>query len=193
MKLSDQSHMTQLIAEGKYRSAAMGFITMLEHMIVVIIQDAAEMIISGRTNYLSLNPIFSCKLFKDYVKVMTVALDTIHEIEKTVDVFSDELDKKISDFHITLDLGLQKIATTINSSTATSNKNHNYVMKGIDRFITKGVIRKEVEVIVGSVKRCKILHALNIGPPDIVTEITENDNEPDGDGSLLMNEQELAR
>jgi glutamate racemase len=85
--------MTQLISEGKYRSTAMGFITMLEYIRVVILQDAAEMIINGRTHYLFLNPIFSCKLFKDYVKVMTVALDTIHETEKTVDVFSDELDK----------------------------------------------------------------------------------------------------
>jgi hypothetical protein len=54
---------TQLIAEGKYRLTAMGFITMLEHMRVVILQDATEMIINGRTHYLFLNPIFLCKLF----------------------------------------------------------------------------------------------------------------------------------
>jgi hypothetical protein len=95
--------MTQLIAEGKYRLTAMGFITMLEHMRIVILQDATEMIINGRTHHLFLNPIFVCKLVKDYVKVMTVSLSTIHETEKTVDVFSDELDKKISDFHNTLD------------------------------------------------------------------------------------------
>jgi hypothetical protein len=72
----------------------MGFISMLEHMRVVIL-------INGRTHYLFLNPIFSCKLFKDYVKVMRVALDTIHETENTADVFSDELDNKITDFHNT--------------------------------------------------------------------------------------------
>jgi hypothetical protein len=82
-------HMAQLIAEGIYRSTAVGFIAMLEHTRVVIPQDAAEMIINGRTHYLFLNPIFSCKLFKDYVKVTTVSLDTIHGTEKTVDVFSD--------------------------------------------------------------------------------------------------------
>jgi hypothetical protein len=150
------------------------------------------MIINVRTHYLFLNPIFSCKLFKDYVKVMTVALDTIHETENNVDVFSDELDKKISDFHNTHDSGLQKIATTINSSTSTSNKNHNSIMKAMDQLITKGDIRKAVAVIAGPVKRRKIIHALTIVPPEIFTDITDNDNESDGDGSLPTNEQELG-
>jgi actin-like ATPase involved in cell morphogenesis len=66
-------------------------------------------------------------------------------------------------------------------------------MKGMDRLITKGDIRKAVEVIAGTVKRRKIIHALTIGPPDIVTDITDNGNESDGDGSLPTNEQELAR
>jgi hypothetical protein len=114
-----KAQMTRLIAEGKYRSMAMVFITLLKHLRVVILQDAAEMIINGHTNYIFLNPVLSCKLFKDYVKVMRVTFDTIHEIEKTVDVFSDELDNKITDFHITLDSGLHKIATTINSSKYT--------------------------------------------------------------------------
>jgi hypothetical protein len=63
----DKVKMTQLKSKGKYRSTAMVFITLLEHMIVVILQD------------LFLNPIFSCNLFKDYAKVMRAALDTIHE------------------------------------------------------------------------------------------------------------------
>jgi actin-like ATPase involved in cell morphogenesis len=66
-------------------------------------------------------------------------------------------------------------------------------MKGMDRLITKGDIRKAVEAIAGPVKRRKIVHALTISPPDIVTDITENDNESDGDGSLPMNEQEVAQ
>jgi hypothetical protein len=189
----DKLHKIQLIAEGKYRSTAMVFITLLKNIRVVILQDYAEMIINGRTPYLFLNPILSCKLFKDYVKVMTVALDTIHETEKTADVFSDELDNKISDFHNTLYSGLQNIATTINSSTSTSNNNHNSVMKGMDRLITKGDIRKAVEVIAGPVKHPKIIHALTNGAPEIVTDITENDNESDGDGSMPMNEQYLVR
>jgi hypothetical protein len=48
---------------------------------------------------------------------------------------------------------------------------------------------KAVEAIAGLVKRRKIILALNIGPPDIITDITENDNDSDGDGSLPMNEQ----
>jgi hypothetical protein len=100
-------------------------------------QDAAEMIINGRTNYLFLNPVFSCKLFTYNSKVMRVTFNTIHETEKTVDVFSDELDNKITDFHNTLDLGLHNIATTINSSKHTSKENHNSVMKVMSQLVTK--------------------------------------------------------
>jgi hypothetical protein len=48
---------------------------------------------------------------------------------------------------------------------------------------------KAVEVIAGPVKCRIIIHALIIGPPEIVPDITENDNESDGDGSMPMNEQ----
>jgi hypothetical protein len=41
--------------------------------------------------------------------------------------------------------------------------------------LTKGDIRKAVEVIAGTVKRRKIIHALTIGPPEIVTDIAENE------------------
>jgi hypothetical protein len=50
-------------------------------------------------------------------------------------------------------------------------------MKGMDQLIMKGDIRKAVEAITGPVKRRKIIHALTIGPPEIFTDITENDNE----------------
>jgi hypothetical protein len=157
--------MTQLIAERTYRSTERGYITMLEHIRVVILQDAAETITNGHTHILFLNPIFSYKLIKDYVKVMRVTLNTIHETENTVDVFSDELENKITYFHITLDSGLQKISTTINSSSYTSNKNRNSVMKGMKRLVTKGDIRKAVEAITGPFAHRKIIHALTTGPP----------------------------
>jgi hypothetical protein len=50
----------------------MGFINILEHLRVVILQDAAEMLIAGRTHYLFLHEVFSCQLFKEFVKVMTM-------------------------------------------------------------------------------------------------------------------------
>jgi hypothetical protein len=64
--------MAILIANGVYRHTYMGFINMLEHLRVVILQDAAEMLIAGRTHYLFLHEVFSCQLFKDSVKVMTM-------------------------------------------------------------------------------------------------------------------------
>jgi hypothetical protein len=144
----------------KYRSTAMALITLLEHLRVIIIQEAAKMIINGRTHYLFLNPVFSCNLFKGYAKVMRVKLNTIHETEKTVDVFSDEFENKINDLHSTFDLGLQKIASTINSSKHTSKENHNSVMKGMNQLITKGDIRKTVDAISGPTKCHNIVRAL---------------------------------
>jgi hypothetical protein len=44
--------MAALIANGVYHTTAMGFINMLEHLRVVILQDAAKMFIAGRTYYI---------------------------------------------------------------------------------------------------------------------------------------------
>jgi hypothetical protein len=60
--------MTNLIAKVVYRPTDMGFINVLEHLRVVIIQDAAEMLISGRTHYLF-----------EFVKVVTITLETVVE------------------------------------------------------------------------------------------------------------------
>jgi DNA polymerase IIIc chi subunit len=54
---------------------------------VVIIQDAAEMIIAGRTHYPFLHEVFSCQLFKEFVKVMMIALVTVVEEEKSSEIF----------------------------------------------------------------------------------------------------------
>jgi hypothetical protein len=75
--------MTTLISNGFYRPTDMGFINMLEHLRVVIIQDAAEMLIAGRTHYLFLHEVFSCQLFKEFVKVMTITLGTVVEEENS--------------------------------------------------------------------------------------------------------------
>jgi hypothetical protein len=71
--------MTTLIANGVYRPTAMGFTNMLEHLRVVIPKNAAEMLIAGRIHYLFLHEVFSCQLFKDFVKVMMIALGTVVE------------------------------------------------------------------------------------------------------------------
>jgi glutamate racemase len=71
--------MSTLIANGVYRPTAMGCINILEHLRVVIIQDAVEMLIAGCTHYLFLHEVFSCQLFKEFVKVMTIVLGTVVE------------------------------------------------------------------------------------------------------------------
>jgi hypothetical protein len=58
--------MTTLIAKGIYRSTAMVFINMLEHLRVGILQYAAKMFIAGRTHNLFLHEVFSCELFKEF-------------------------------------------------------------------------------------------------------------------------------
>jgi hypothetical protein len=81
--------MTTLIANGVYRPTAMGFINMLEHLRVVIFQDAAEMLIAGPTHYLFLHEVFSCQVFKDFVKVTMIALGTVVEEERSSEVFGE--------------------------------------------------------------------------------------------------------
>jgi hypothetical protein len=60
------------------------------------------MIIAGCTHCLFLHEVFSCELFKEFVKVMTVALETVVEEEKSSDVFGEVLDNKINKFHHTM-------------------------------------------------------------------------------------------
>jgi hypothetical protein len=79
--------MTTFIANGVYRPTAMGFIYKMEHLRVVILQVAAEMLIAGRKHYLFLHEVFSCQLFKEFVKVMTIALGTVVEEEKNSEFF----------------------------------------------------------------------------------------------------------
>jgi hypothetical protein len=137
--------MTILIAKGVYRPTAMGFINMLEHLRVFILQDAAKMLIAGRTHYLFLHDVFSCELFKDFVNVMTIALETVVEEEKTSDVFGEALDNKIKNFHHTHDAGLKKMTSHINSTKMTSRIHHKMVMQELSVLVTKHDIHKSYE------------------------------------------------
>jgi hypothetical protein len=98
-------NMTTLIANGFYRPTAKGFINMLKKLRVFILQDAAEMLIAGHKYYLFLHEVFTCQLFKEFVKVMKIALGTVVEEEKISEVFGEALDNKINKFHHTLDAG----------------------------------------------------------------------------------------
>jgi hypothetical protein len=81
--------MKTLIANGVYRPTAMGFINMLEHLMMVMLQDAEEMLIAGRTRYLFLHEAFSCQLFKEFVKVIRIALESVVEEEHSSDMFGE--------------------------------------------------------------------------------------------------------
>jgi N12 class adenine-specific DNA methylase len=77
------------------------------------------MLISGRTHYLFLHEVFSCQLVKDFVKVTTIALGTVVEEEKSSEVFGEALDNKINKFHHTLDAGIKKMTSHIDSTKIT--------------------------------------------------------------------------
>jgi hypothetical protein len=111
--------MTTLIANGVYRPTSMGFINMMEHLRVVIIQDAAEMLIAGRTHYLFLHEVFSCQLSKEFVKVTTISLGTVVEETKSSEFFGEALDNKTNKFHHTPDAGFKEITSHINSTKMT--------------------------------------------------------------------------
>jgi hypothetical protein len=68
---------------------------------------------------------------------------------------------QILHFHKTLDSGLQKIATTINSSKHTTHENHESVMKGMKNLVTEVDIRKAGDAISGPAKQLKIIHAMS--------------------------------
>jgi hypothetical protein len=56
--------MKTLVDNDVYRPTAMGFINILEHLSVVILQDSAEMLIAGCIHNLFLHLLFLCELFK---------------------------------------------------------------------------------------------------------------------------------
>jgi hypothetical protein len=99
-------NMKTLIANEVCRPTSMGCITMLKHLRVVILQEIADMIIAGSTQYLFLHPVFVCELFKDFIIVTRLALKTAEEEENSYDVFGEALDNTIDNFHHTLDAGL---------------------------------------------------------------------------------------
>jgi hypothetical protein len=144
--------MTTLIANGVYRHTSLGFINMLEHLRVVILQDAAEMLIAGRTHYLFLREVFSCQLFKEFVKVMTIALGTVVEEEKSSEVFGEALDNKIKKFHHTLDAGLKKMTSRIDSTKMTSRTQHKTAMQELSVLVTKRDIQKAMNAMLPAKK-----------------------------------------
>jgi hypothetical protein len=106
--------MKTLIANNVYRPTAKDLINMLEQLRVVILQDAAEMLIAERTYYLFLCPVFSCEQFKESVIVTMIALGTVVEEKNISDVFGEALYNNINNFYHTLDAGLKKMTSNIN-------------------------------------------------------------------------------
>jgi hypothetical protein len=125
---------------------------MLEHSRVVILQDAAEMLIAGRTHYLFLHEVFSCQLLKEFVKVMTIALGTVVEEEKSSEVFEEALDNKINTCHHTLDAGLKKMTSHIDSTKMTSRIQHKSVMQELNVLVTKCDIQKATNAMLPAKK-----------------------------------------
>jgi hypothetical protein len=66
-------------------------------------------------------------------------------------------------------------------------------MKVMIQLFTKGDIRKAVDAISGPVKCRNFIGALTTSPPEIITHGTDNDNDPDGYGSLTANEEYVVQ
>jgi hypothetical protein len=176
--------MPTLIAKGVYRPTAMGFINMLKHLRVVILQDAAEMLIAGHTHYLFMHEMFSCELFKEFVKVMMTALETVVEEEKSSYVFGEALENNINKFHHTIDAGLKKIASHIKSTKMTSRIQHKTVMKELCVLVTKSDIQKAMNAMLPA-KRHKTgrgetssIHPRTLCTQVLLTDISDRANPP---------------
>jgi hypothetical protein len=143
---------------------------------VVILQDAAEMLIAGRTHYLFMHEVFSCELFNEFVKVMTTALETIVEEEKSSDVFGEALNNNINTFNHTLDAGLKNMTSYINSTKMTSGIQHKMVMQELSVLVTKHGIQKAMNAMLLA-KRHKMgrretsrIHPRTLCPQGLLTD-----------------------
>jgi hypothetical protein len=196
--------MRTLIDKEVFRLTAMGFITMLEHLRVVILQDAADMIIDGRTHYLFLHLVFSYQLFKDFFKIMRVPLATVVEEEKSADAFGEALDNTINNFHHALDAGLKKMASNINSTEKSSKFQHKTVMQGLIALVTKCDIQKAMNAIMptkrrntGSGQTMGIL-PITLCPPELIndgsdTANTTSDYDKYTDGDETVGEEPVVQ
>jgi N12 class adenine-specific DNA methylase len=162
----------------------MVFINMLEPLRVLILQDVAEIIIDGRTHYLFMHEVFSCELFKEFVKIMMIALETVVKEKKSSDVFGEALENKINKFHHTLDAGLKKTTSHINSTKMTSRIQHKMVMQEFSVLVTKHDIQKAMNAMLPA-KRHKTgrgetsrIHPRNLCPQGLLTDISDRANPP---------------
>jgi hypothetical protein len=106
------------------------------------------MIIVECTHYLFLHPVFSCEIFKEFVIVMMVALETVVEEENSSDVFGEALENNINKFHHTIDAGLKKMTSNINSTKMTSRFQHKTVIQELSVLVTKRDIQKALNAML---------------------------------------------
>jgi hypothetical protein len=89
------------------------------------------------------------------------SLSTVVEEEKSSDVFGEALDNNINKFHHTLDAGLKKMTSHINSTKMTSSIQHKTVMQELSVLVTKHDIQKAMNAML----LAKILpHVRNLEP-----------------------------
>jgi hypothetical protein len=66
---------------------------------------------------------------EEFVKGMTITLETVVEEEKSSEVFGEALENKINKFDHILDAGLKKMTSHIDSTKMTSRIQHKTVMQ----------------------------------------------------------------
>jgi hypothetical protein len=71
-----------------------------------------------------------------------------HEEEQSSELFGEVLDNKINKFHHTLDAGLKKMTSHIDSTKMTSRIQHKTVMQELSVLVTKRDIQKAMNAML---------------------------------------------
>jgi hypothetical protein len=74
-----------------------------------------------------------------------------------------------------------------------TEKTHNSEMKSMSQLDTKGDIINAVDQISGPSKFRRTIRALSIRPPEIITDVADNDNESDRYRGMTANEEESVQ
>jgi hypothetical protein len=115
---------------------------------------------------------------------MTIALGAVVEEEKSSEVFGEALDNNISKFHHTLDAGLKKMASHIDSTKMTSRTQHKTVMQELSYLVTKHDIQKAMNAMLPAKKyktgrgETSGIHPINIYLQGLLTDVSDRASPP---------------
>jgi hypothetical protein len=141
---------------------------------------------------------------RSLVKVMMIALETVVGEEKSYHVCGEALDNTINNFHHTLDAGLKKMTSHINSTKMTSRIQHKTVMQELSVLVTKRDIQKAMNAMLPA-KRHKTgrggtssIHPRTLCAQGLLTDIRDmaeppSDHDEDTSGDDTAQDESLVQ